>query len=130
MSSLTYPNTLFYTKEHVWVQINDDNTATIGITDFAQDQLGEVAYVDLPAVGKSFTAGAEFGTVESIKSVSDLYMPIQGTVLASNELLGESPTLVNMSPYQDGWMLKLSISPDADRSLFISAEDYQQAISA
>ena len=128
MSALHYPDSLMYTVEHVWVRLEDDGTATIGISDFAQDQLGEVAYVDLPSVGTDFEAGSEFGTVESIKSVSALYMPIQGTVTAVNEALADTPTLVNMAPYGDGWMLKITPTAGADRALLISAEAYQAGL--
>ncbi len=128
MSELTYPQDIQYTKEHVWLCKNDDGTATVGITDFAQDQLGEVAYVDLPAVGKSFATGEEFGTVESLKSVSPLYMPVEGTVVAINEELDGTPTLVNMGAYTQGWMMKITIADGADTSLLMSAEDYQSGL--
>ena len=128
MSELTYPATVQYTKEHTWLRVESDGTAYVGITDFAQDQLGEVAFVDLPSAGAEFAAGAEFGTVESIKSVSALYMPINGTVIAVNDELSSAPSTVNVGPYTDGWMLHIKLADNADRSLLLSAADYQAGL--
>ncbi|UZP66620.1 glycine cleavage system protein GcvH [Desulfovibrio mangrovi] len=124
MSELTYPEDILYHAEHTWVRIADDNTAVVGITDFAQDQLGEVAFVDLPSVGSAFAAGDEFGTVESIKAVSSLHMPVSGTVTAVNEALGSDPSHVNTSPYGEGWMLRITVAADADRSHLMNDQDY------
>ena len=124
MSALQYPDTLKYSKEHTWLREEGDGTACVGISDFAQDQLGEVAFVDLPAVGKSFDGNAEFGTVESIKAVNALYMPIAGTVLAVNEALASDPSAVNTAPYTDGWMIKIRIADGADRGFLLAAADY------
>ncbi len=124
MSELTYPEDILYHPEHTWVRIADDNTAVVGISDFAQEQLGEVAFVDLPSAGDSFSAGEEFGTVESIKAVSSLYMPISGTVTETNEALEDDPSDVNTSPYGDGWMLKIEIEAEADKTQLLNAADY------
>ena len=124
MSALQYPDTLKYSKEHTWLREEGDGTAYVGISDFAQDQLGEVAFVDLPAVGTSFAGNAEFGTVESIKAVNALYMPIAGAVLAVNEALAADPSAVNTAPYADGWMIKIRIADDADRGFLLAVADY------
>ena len=113
---------LRYTDEHVWVRMEGDE-AVIGISDFAQDQLGEIAFVDLPAVGVRFDAGSDFGTVESLKSVNQLYMPIPGEVVAVNEELESTPTLVNVSPYGEGWMIR--IRPDASAESLLDAAGYR-----
>ena len=115
---LNLPESLRYTAEHVWVRM-DGGEAVIGISDFAQDQLGEIAFVDLPAVGTRFEAGSDFGTVESLKSVNQLYMPIPGEVVAVNEELESTPTLVNVSPYGEGWMIR--IRPDASAESLLDA---------
>lgn len=124
MSELTYPEELLYHPEHTWVRIAADGTAVVGITDFAQEQLGEVAFVDLPAAGSRFGAGDEFGTVESIKAVSSLHMPIEGTVAEVNDSLGSDPSLVNTSPYGDGWMLRITVADGADRSQLKDCQEY------
>ena len=119
---LNLPESLRYTDEHVWVRM-DGGEAVIGISDFAQDQLGEIAFVDLPAVGVRFDAGSDFGTVESLKSVNQLYMPIPGEVVAVNEELESTPTLVNVSPYGEGWMIR--IRPDASAESLLDAAGYR-----
>jgi len=124
MSELTFPEELLYHPEHTWVRIANDGTAVVGITDFAQEQLGEVAFVDLPSAGSKFGAGEEFGTVESIKAVSSLHMPIEGTVTEVNDNLGSDPSLVNTSPYGDGWMLRITVADGADRTQLKSRVDY------
>lgn len=129
MGTLAYPENIKYTVEHVWFADNGDGTALVGITDYAQDQLGEVAYVDLPELGATFQAGSPFGTVESIKSVSELYMPVTGTVLAVNQALESTPTLVNTAPYTDGWMIRITPVEGADTSLLINAAEYQAGCS-
>ncbi|NDV22804.1 glycine cleavage system protein GcvH [Desulfovibrio sp. JC022] len=128
MSEFTFPADVLYHPEHTWVLINDDNTAVVGITDFAQDQLGEVAFVDLPSADDHFDVGEEFGSVESIKAVSSLYMPISGTVTEVNEGLEDAPEDVNTSPYKEGWMLRIALDADADKSQLLSHEDYAAKI--
>ena len=114
MSDLEYPADLLYTVEHEWVRVADDGTARVGITAFAQDALGDVVYVSVPAVGDDVAAGDTCGEVESTKSVSDLYCPLSGTVTAVNDALDGTPELVNTDPYGDGWIYELRPSdPDA-----------------
>ena len=119
-----FPADCKYTKNHEFVKPLGDGTAVVGITDFAQEQLGEVAFVDLPSAGARFGAGEEFGTVESIKAVSSLHMPIEGTVTEVNDALGSDPSLVNTSPYGDGWMLRITVADGADRTQLKSSGDY------
>jgi glycine cleavage system H protein len=122
-----YPADLKYSKEHEWVKVNG-NTATVGISDHAQDALGDVVYVELPAVGKELKAMQEFGVVESVKSVSTLYSPVTGKVIARNEALNDHPEKVNASPYDEGWMIRLEMSSPADLAALLSAADYQKLI--
>ncbi len=123
-----YPKDLRYSKEHEWVRPEGDEVV-IGITHFAQDQLGEIVFVDLPAAGESLCAGAAFGEVESVKSVSELYSPIDGEVVAVNEALTDTPETVNSDPYGEGWMLRVR---PGDASLvegLMTVEDYESFIS-
>ena len=113
LDQLALPENLRYTDEHVWLRVEGD-TAVVGISDFAQDQLGEIAFVDLPATGTSYKSGQEFGTVESLKSVNALFMPVSGTVLEVNETLESTPTLVNAKPYAEGWMLRIQLDAPAE----------------
>ena len=110
------PDGLHYTKEHEWVRI-DGAVGTVGITDFAQNELGDVVFVELPPVGTVVTKGDAFGVVESVKAVSDLYAPVSGTVSRVNEGLEESPELVNESPYDEGWMVEIQSAADAFEAL-------------
>ncbi len=109
LSELNLPEDVRYTKDHEWAR-NNGGKVTIGITDFAQDQLGDIVFVELPETGDSFAAGDEFGTVESVKAVSELYMPLGGEVVAINEALEDAPELVNNAPYDKGWMLEVKPS--------------------
>ena len=120
---MNVPEELQYTTSHEWVRTEDD-TATIGITDHAQDELGDVVFVELPEVGATFDAGDSFGTIESVKAVSDLYTPVGGEVVEVNEALNDSPEKVNDDPYGDGWIIKLRVSDEG--SGFLSASDYEQ----
>src|SRR5690348_279939 len=113
MSQLDYPEDLRYTPEHEWVRVNDDGVVRIGITAFAQEALGDVVYVSLPAVGDTVSAGDSCGEVESTKSVSDLYSPLGGEVTAVNQALDASPELVNSDPYGDGWMYEMRVDDAA-----------------
>ncbi len=128
MSALVYPDSIHYTHKHIWLREEANGIATLGITDFAQDQLGEIAFLDLPAIGKTFTQGEEFGTVESIKSVNALYMPVSGTVFHVNAELSSTPTQVNMEPYGSGWMLQIQMAPNATRNELISAAEYEAGL--
>lgn len=121
------PPELGYTKSHEWVRISGDE-ATIGITDHAQEALNDIVFVELPTVGKHFEAGQEFGVVESVKSVSDLYMPIAGTITAVNTSLDNSPETLNKDPYGQGWLLKIKAKDPADAKKLLSAKDYEATI--
>jgi glycine cleavage system H protein len=122
---LSVPEELQYTRSHEWVRTEDD-TATIGITDHAQDELGDVVFVELPEQGATFDAGDSFGTVESVKAVSDLYTPIGGEVVEINETLNDSPEKINEDPYGEGWIVKLRVSDEGSRLL--SASDYEKLL--
>jgi glycine cleavage system H protein len=119
-----YPADLKYSKEHEWVRVEGD-AGIIGITDFAQDQLGEVVFVDLPSVGDEIVAGQQFGEVESVKSVSELYAPISGEVIAVNEALASATETVNADAYGDGWMIKVVMSDAAELGDLLGADDYE-----
>ena len=119
---MSVPEELQYTKSHEWVRTEGD-TATIGITDHAQDELGDVVFVELPEVGTTFEAGDSFGTVESVKAVSDLYTPVGGEVVEVNEALNDQPEKINEDPYGEGWIVKLSVSGEGD---LLAASDYEQ----
>lgn len=123
IDQMQFPSELRYSKEHTWVEPSGD-TVKVGITDFAQDQLGEIIFVELPSEGYEFEQDSEFGVVESAKSTSDLFMPISGEVVAVNHTLEDEPGLVNQSPYQDGWMLELKPSDPSQLEAILSAEEY------
>lgn len=118
------PAELRYSKEHEWVRLELDNQATIGITDFAQDQLGDVVFLDLPEVGSTVTQFERMGEVESVKSVSDLFSPISGEVTGRNQTAIDSPELVNSSPYGEGWLLRVQMRDTAELDRLMSAEEY------
>ena len=109
LSELSFPDDFRYSESHEWVKVDGDKVK-IGITDYAQDQLGDIVFVEMPEVGATFEKGAEFGTVESVKAVSELYIPIAGEVVAVNAALEDAPELINNSPYTDGWMIQ--VKPD------------------
>ena len=123
LDQLALPENLRYTDEHVWLCVEGE-TATVGISDFAQDQLGEIAFVDLPAVGTTYKNGQEFGTVESLKSVNALFMPVAGSVLEVNETLESTPTLVNAKPYTEGWMLRIRMDDPAEAATLADSAAY------
>ena len=114
---------LLYSKDHEWVRVESDGLAVIGVTDYAAEQLGDVVYVDLPAVDDEITAGTEMGEIESTKSVSDLFSPLSGTVVEINDAVVDTPELVNSSPFEEGWLLKARF--DALPDDLLSAEDYK-----
>lgn len=122
-----YPKDLKYDKEHEWVKVSGD-TAVIGISDFAQDQLGEVVYVDLPSVGDEVAAGESFGEIESVKSVSELFSPVSGEIIEVNDALGDAPETVNEDAYGDGWMLKIKMNDAAEVDELMSADEYEAFI--
>jgi glycine cleavage system H protein len=121
---LAVPEELQYTKPHEWVRREDD-VATVGITEHAQDELGDVVFVELPEKGASFGAGDAFGTVESVKAVSDLYAPVGGEVVEVNEALNDAPEKINEEPYGDGWIIRLRVSEEGD---LLSAEEYEKVL--
>ncbi|HEX3384451.1 MAG TPA: glycine cleavage system protein GcvH [Mucilaginibacter sp.] len=126
---MNFPAELRYTKDHEWVKIEGD-TATIGITEFAQRELGDIVYVDITSVGKEVAKEEVFGTVEAVKTVSDLFMPVTGTVTEVNSGLDAQPELVNTDPYGDGWMVKITVKDVSEVSGLLSAEAYQSLIGA
>jgi len=118
-----YPSEYRYTEEHEWILVEDD-TATLGITDYAQSELGEVVYIELPEVGESFDAGDEIGSIESVKAVSSIFTPLAGEVVEVNEDLDDSPETVNDDPHGDGWLVKLKLESPEDAGALMDAESY------
>lgn len=125
---MSVPDQLRYTEEHEWLQTLDDGSVRIGITDYAQEQLGDVVFVELPTVGDEFEAGAMVAEVESTKSVAEVYAPVAGKVLAVNEQLVDTPELVNQSPYEDGWFVILEAEGPLDESAFLDSSAYGRLI--
>ena len=126
MSSV--PSDLKYAKSHEWLKLSGDGTALVGITDYAQNSLGDITYVQLPKVGATLKAGESFGVVESVKAASDLYAPASGTVLEVNSALDSAPETVNHAPYEGGWILKLKLSDAASAQALLDAAAYQALI--
>ncbi len=121
------PGDLRYTKEHEWVRVDGDE-AVVGITQFAADQLGDIVFVELPAVGKALGAHATFGVVESVKAVSDLFAPVPGEVVGTNDALAGAPELVNSDPYGEGWMLRIKLADAAALEALLDAAAYEQLV--
>jgi len=126
---MNFPAELKYTKDHEWIRV-EGSDAYIGITEFAQRELGDIVYVDISSKGKEVAKEEVFGTVEAVKTVSDLFMPLTGTVTETNPVLDSQPELVNTDPYGDGWMVKISIKDASEVSSLLSAEDYQALVGA
>ena len=124
---MNFPAELRYTKDHEWISL-DGNIATVGITDFAQRELGDIVYVEVETIGKTLEAGAVFGTVEAVKTVSDLYLPVAGTINELNVELGNAPELVNSDPYGKGWMIKMTVKNTADVQTLPDAAGYEAII--
>jgi glycine cleavage system H protein len=124
---MQFPADLRYTKDHEWIKL-EGNTATIGITDFAQGELGDIVYIDINTIGTTLAAEAVFGTVEAVKTVSDLFLPIAGTVLEVNPALSAQPELVNTDAYGAGWMIKMTVSNPADVDALLTSEAYAQLV--
>lgn len=122
---MNFPEELRYTKDHEWVKI-DGEEATVGITDFAQKELGDIVYVDVEITGKTLEAGSVFGTVEAVKTVSDLFLPLSGTITELNPKLNSNPELVNTDPYGEGWMVKIKLSNPSEADDLLDAASYQQ----
>ncbi|MDO6436456.1 glycine cleavage system protein GcvH [Cyclobacterium sp. 1_MG-2023] len=123
---MKFPEDLKYTKDHEWVKIEGE-TATIGITDFAQKELGDIVFIEVETVGETLDSGEVFGTVEAVKTVSDLFMPLSGEILELNSLLEDSPELVNEDPYEEGWMIKVKWDQNTEDDL-MSPEEYRNLI--
>ena len=119
------PDDLLYTKEHEWIRVSD-NLGTVGITDFATKELGEVVYVELPKVGDNFRSGDAFGNVESVKAVSELFLPVSGEVIDVNEELGNSPETLNEDPYAKGWLIQIRMKDPSETTDLMSAEEYDE----
>ncbi len=125
---MNFPDNLRYTKDHEWILLEGD-TATIGITEFAQSELGDIVFVEIESKGKSMEAGAIFGTVEAVKTVSDLYLPAAGTIVEVNPALADSPELINTDPYGKGWMIKMTITNPTDITSLPDAAGYKALVS-
>jgi glycine cleavage system H protein len=128
--AMNFPNDLFYTPSHEWVRREADGTFTVGISDLAQDSLGELVYVDLPAVGKTLAAAESCAVVESTKAASDVYSPVAGQVIAVNDTLSGAPQTVNEAPYTEGWLFKLKPADNNSVSALLSAEKYKAEVGA
>ena len=127
LSELVLPGDIRYTKDHEWAR-EDGSKVRIGISDYAQDQLGDVVFVELPPVGRSFSKGGQFGTVESVKAVSEIYMPLEGEILAVNEALADSPELLNKDPYGEGWLVEIRPRDPAELISLMTREGYFEAL--
>lgn len=124
---MNIPTDLKYSKDHEWIKI-DGNLAIIGITDYAQGELGDIVFVELPSVGTDFKAGESFGTIEAVKAVSEIFAPLSGKIAEINELLEDDPMVINSAPYGDGWMIKIELSDPAEVESLMSSDDYQKLI--
>lgn len=126
-STMNFPSNLRYTKDHEWIKL-DGNVATIGITDYAQKELGDIVYVEVETIGKALKSGDVFGTVEAVKTVSDLFLPVDGTITELNAALANSPESVNSDPYGGGWMVKMTVNNPADIEALMDAATYQKQV--
>ena len=124
---MNIPSQLKYTKDHEWISLDGD-IATVGITDFAQRELGDIVYVEVETIGETLNADEVFGTVEAVKTVSDLFLPVSGEIIEFNESLEDTPEEVNLNPYSNGWMIKMKVSNIDDLSTLLNAEQYQELI--
>jgi glycine cleavage system H protein len=124
---MNFPDNLRYTKDHEWIKVEGDE-ATIGITDFAQHELGDIVYVEIETTGQQLNAGDIFGTVEAVKTVSDLYLPVSGTITEVNPQLNSNPELVNTDPYGKGWMVKMKLANTSDTESLMDTQAYQQLV--
>jgi glycine cleavage system H protein len=127
ISELNFPDDIRYAKSHEWARLEGD-TVKVGITDYAQDALGDIVFVEMPEAGDRFDKGAEFGTVESVKAVSELYMPVGGEIVAVNEPLEDAPELVNNTPYTDGWMLEVKPADPAELESLMTKDAYIESL--
>jgi len=124
---MNFPSNLRYTKDHEWISLKGE-VATIGITDFAQKELGDIVYIEVETIGKQLAAGAIFGTVEAVKTVSDLYLPVSGTINELNPALANAPELVNNDPYGKGWMIKMTVDNPSDVESLLDATAYEAVV--
>ena len=124
MKDLTFPETLFYSDDHEWIKLNEDDTLIVGITDYAQDQLGDIVFVELPEVGKILTKGDELCTVESVKSVSEIYIPISCEIISVNTHLEDEPELINKSPYDKGWLALVKMKDKSELDKLLKKDQY------
>lgn len=124
---MNFPLNVKYTKEHEWIRLEDD-VAYVGITDYAQEQLGDIVFVDIPTVGEELAADEVFGTIEVVKTISDLFLPIAGEILDQNNALEENPELVNKDPYGEGWLIKMKPADVADMDNLLDAEAYRAVV--
>lgn len=127
---MNFPAELSYTQDHEWIRIEDDGTAVVGITDFAQHELGDIVYIDVSSTGQSLSKGDVFGSVEAVKTVSDLFLPIDGEVLELNKAIEKSPELLNTDPYGEGWIIRLKPADLDNRDGLLTAEAYQELVGA
>jgi len=127
IAELNFPEDLRYSESHEWVKAAGE-TAKLGITDYAQDQLGDIVFIELPDVGESLEKGAEFGTVESVKAVSELYMPVSGEIVAINEALEDAPELVNNTPFSDGWMVEVKLDNSSELDALMDKDAYLSSL--
>lgn len=125
---MNIPSDLFYSKDHEWLKI-EGNTAKVGITDFAQGELGDIVFVDIPSVGETLNAGDVFGSIEAVKTVSDLFLPVSGTILSINPEIESSPDLINSDPYGRGWIVEIELSDNANTGDLLSADSYKELVS-
>jgi glycine cleavage system H protein len=125
---MEFPDDLKYTKEHEWVRAEGDDTVTVGITDFAQGELGDIVFVELEPVGSEFDQDEVLGTVEAVKTVSELFSPVSGEIIEINEELEDDPELVNTSPYENGWMVKMKLSDPSELDSLLSVDEYQEIV--
>lgn len=128
MLDMQFPEDLYYTREHEWLRLTENGEALVGITDYAQSQLGDIVYVDIPTVGQTLEAGAVFGSVEAVKTVSDLYLPVTATILEKNPALDTNPEKVNQDPYGEGWMIRIRVEKPEEIQNLLKAADYQTLI--
>jgi len=122
------PNNLLYTKEHEWIFV-DNNIATVGISHYAQSELGDIVFIEMPVVNDNFDKNDIFGTIEAVKTLADLYLPISGQIIEINETLDSNPELVNSSPYTDGWLVKIKVQNSSDLNDLLNPEEYKKLIS-
>ncbi len=125
---MNFPEDLRYTEEHEWVRLAEDGTATVGITDFAQSELGDIVYVEIETAGEDLDGNEVFGSIEAVKTVSDLFLPIAGTVLEVNDQLEDAPEIVNNDPYGKGWLIKMTVADVADIENLLTVEAYRELI--